>query len=184
METAAVRTRRLFFGLWPDDATRAALSRATQSAARNSGGKPVPPENFHLTLAFLGSVAEEQVSTVVNPARPLRLAPLELMLDRFGWFEGPRVLWLGPSAELPTLTRFADELRQALVAAGVPPDARPFRAHVSIARKVTAAPDLEPPLPVGLPVLWPVRGFALLQSETLSEGVRYSVLAEFPASAG
>jgi hypothetical protein len=32
---------RVFFALWPDDATRAAISRATRAAVGSSGGRPV-----------------------------------------------------------------------------------------------------------------------------------------------
>ena len=47
---------RVFFALWPDDATRAAISRATREAVRTSGGRPIAKERLHVTIAFLGEL--------------------------------------------------------------------------------------------------------------------------------
>ena len=47
---------RVFFALWPDDATRAAISRATREAVRLSGGRPIAKERLHVTVAFLGEL--------------------------------------------------------------------------------------------------------------------------------
>jgi 2'-5' RNA ligase len=174
---AAVRVRRLFFGLWPDAATREALRRATRALVRDCGGRPVPPENYHLTLAFLGNVADEHVDAIVNAGRGLSLAPLTLTLDQFGYFPAPQVLWIGPVEAPEPLRQLAVDIWLALDAAGVPPEARLFHPHVSLARKVPAPPDLSPPRPVA----WPVSGFALMESDTDPDGARYRVVASFPA---
>ena len=47
---------RLFFALWPDSAVRAVLQASCQAVTVSCGGRPVPPRNYHLTLAFLGQV--------------------------------------------------------------------------------------------------------------------------------
>ncbi|HYL02781.1 MAG TPA: 2'-5' RNA ligase family protein, partial [Steroidobacteraceae bacterium] len=56
------RTRRLFFALWPDAAQRTVLAHAVRKAVRNCGGRPVPAESLHVTLAFLGSVPESRMA--------------------------------------------------------------------------------------------------------------------------
>src|SRR5262245_57348130 len=53
--------RRLFFALWPDSEMQAALAEVTRRWVSGIGGKPIPPENFHFTLAFLGSMDERRV---------------------------------------------------------------------------------------------------------------------------
>jgi len=58
MSGPAERTRRLFFAFWPDEATREAMHHSARKAVRGSGGRPVPASNLHVTVAFLGSVAE------------------------------------------------------------------------------------------------------------------------------
>jgi hypothetical protein len=53
--------RRVFFALWPDDGLRTSLWRATREAVRASGGQPMPAHNLHVTLVFLGSVADRRI---------------------------------------------------------------------------------------------------------------------------
>jgi len=66
----------------------------------------------------------------------------------------------------------ASELKSALLYGGFTPDLKPFRAHVTLARKVrSASPDLAID-----PVSWTFTGFALAESRSGPEGVLYSVV--------
>lgn len=177
MTPPADRLRRLFFALWPDAPTRDALRRTTRAIVRHAGGRSVPAANFHLTLAFLGGVPEEGIDAAVAAARATPIAPGSLVLDTLGWFERPQALWIGPSAPPAALGEHAARLRAALAATGLGVDVVPFRPHVTLARRVVAPGELAPPRPVA----WPVRGYALVESDTDSDGARYRVLQEFPA---
>lgn len=53
--------RRLFFALWPDSEMQAALAEVTRRWVAGIGGKPIPPENFHFTLAFLGTMDDRRL---------------------------------------------------------------------------------------------------------------------------
>lgn len=172
----ARQLRRLFFALWPDDATREALRRSTSDVLRHCGGKPVRLESVHITLAFLGNVPGEQFDAVVGAARRVASEPLTLILDRFGYFPAPQVLWLGPAQAPGGLRVLTRDLRAAVAAAGVAPDPKPFHPHLTLARKVRTEPKLTPPKPVE----WAVGGFVLVESETDPEGARYTVVASFP----
>lgn len=171
--------RRLFFALWPDDDTRSALRRSTRALVRHCGGRPVPPENFHLTLAFLGNVPEERCEAVRAAADACPLAPLTLQLDRAGYFPAAQLLWVGPRETPAALARLAASLAQAMDSLGLRPEARAFQAHLTLARKVASPPAL----PVLRAVAWPVTGFALMESCTAAGGARYTVLHRYPGSA-
>lgn len=171
--------RRLFFALWPDDDTRLALRRATRALVRHCGGRPVPPENFHLTLAFLGNVPEEQCEAVRLTAGICRLAPLTLQIDTPGYFSAAQVLWVGPQETPAALARLAADLVRAMRPLGLQPEARAFQAHLTLARKVAAPPAL----PTLRAVTWPVAGFALVESHTWASGACYEVLHGYPALA-
>ena len=84
---------RLFFALWPDDATRAAFL-ALQGGLQ--GGRQVQPANLHLTLAFLG----QQPAGLLPALRalPSRWADFDCLLqfDRLGYFSRPRIAWITP----------------------------------------------------------------------------------------
>jgi 2'-5' RNA ligase len=170
-------TRRLFFALWPDEATRVALAHATRTVARHSGGKPVPPAHLHLTLAFLGAVPAERCAEVLDLGAGLALGPLALTLDRLGWFEAARVLWIGPGVDPGPLRAFVAELRRVIGAAGLPVDLKAFHPHVTLARKVAQPPAHATPHPVD----WQVGSFALMESQTSPDGAQYRVIREYPA---
>jgi 2'-5' RNA ligase len=174
--SAAVRLRRLFFALWPDEATREALRRATRAAVRRTGGKPVPAGNFHITLAFLGNVPDERVDAIVTAARGVTFVPVHITFDRFGYFSAPRVFWIGAGETPPALRDLVAGIWGGMESLGLERDTKPFHIHLTLARKVREAPEVDPP-PL---VPWTVSGFVLAESETDPNGARYQVLARFP----
>jgi len=175
--------RRLFFALWPDEATRAALSHQTRKAVRRCGGRPVPPANYHLTLAFIGNQPAELFKEIVAAATRVRAAPFELTLEQYGHWPKPRVLWLGPAPAasdgaantLSPPAVIAAQLWDGLEALGLRRELRPFRAHVTLARKVAALPEVPSPEPL----IWKASSFALVESVTAQSGAVYSVAWEF-----
>ncbi len=62
---------RLFFALWPDPPTRTALAMLVDGLPL-VGGRRVPAENLHLTLAFLGNVDEGAAAAARVALRHLR----------------------------------------------------------------------------------------------------------------
>jgi 2'-5' RNA ligase len=130
------RRLRLFLALPLPPESREALGAWQRAQAGGEGWSP--PEGLHLTLAFLGErlpgdlVALEAVGAAVarrHGAFPLRTAGLG------GFPDGARarVLWLD-LAPCPALEALATDLRRALANAGEAYDARPFRAHITLAR--------------------------------------------------
>jgi 2'-5' RNA ligase len=184
-------TLRVFFALWPDEAVRAELAHATQKAARGSGGRPVPSENLHATLLFLGSVAESRVADLVGvAARAASAAEVgasiesgatpDFLFDRVELWTKAHVLVATTSATVSpahTLAQaLANVLQRETAALRFTPDLKSFRAHVTLARKVvrvSRALEMRP-------VRWSLDGFALVQSRTEPEGSVYTVLGRFP----
>lgn len=176
-------TRRLFFALWPDVEQRAALVHATRKAVRSSGGRPVPEQSLHVTLAFLGSVPERRMPELQaiawRVARDTRAGvPLVMVFDRLMHWTRERLLCaLGsePPAEPSGAPVLAESLKSKTVAAGFSPDLKPFRAHVTLARKVAHAHSAQP---LG-PILWRFEAFALIESRTDPRGAVYSVIESY-----
>jgi 2'-5' RNA ligase len=103
------------------------------------GLRPVRPELLHVTLAFLGRVADERLDDILAACRQAASpqAPFNVTLDRAGRFpEGgaPRVVWLGMGEGATESSSLAAAVRDALTARDVAFDAKPFRPHVTIAR--------------------------------------------------
>jgi 2'-5' RNA ligase len=111
--------KRLFFALWPDHKTRRAIQEATRTLVQHCDGRPVPPENFHVTLAFLGQQPADLLDDITAVARGIRIGDLELGLDKLGYWPKPRVVWLGPSGKSPALDSLAASLWAGLEGLGV-----------------------------------------------------------------
>jgi 2'-5' RNA ligase len=171
---------RLFFALCPDEPTREAIYRASRNVAHNSGGRPVPPENFHITLAFLGSVPQELEERVAAQAagsgEAVEAEPFSFELDQIGHWPSSRVIWYGCTHMPAPLHDLAMDLRRRLHAAKLPPDPGKFVPHVTLARWV----QKPAPLPAPQRIRWEVRELVLVRSETLATGVRYTPLARCP----
>lgn len=168
--------QRLFFALWPDDDLRAAIFHAIRRAVRRSGGKPVVPENYHVTLKFLGHVDAPRAEALCAAAADVRVPPFEIVFDHVGFWAQPRILWLGAETVPAPLAALAQALEAAAAEAGIDPESRPYRPHVTLARKVSR-PGLTGACE---PIRWRAENFVLAASETAPQGAHYRVLRSWP----
>jgi 2'-5' RNA ligase len=174
--TDTPKTRRLFFALWPVDATRENLAHATRKAARASGGRPVAVENLHSTLAFLGAVAEPRVAVVASAAEQLRHSAFRLIFDRLEHWPRQGVLCTTCTEPPATAPELASSLWKLLAGQGFAPESKPYRPHITLARKVVKPHALGEMHPVE----WRIDEFALVESVTAPEGAFYTVLKRWP----
>jgi 2'-5' RNA ligase len=174
----AADRQRLFFALWPDDDTRRALAALAGEHLPPGSGRPVEARNLHLTLVFLGSVDEAFRDCAERAAATISGAPFALDLRRIGHWPRPRVLWSAPESTPDALVGLVGALGNALIPCGHVPETRPYRAHITLARKVRGPlHGVDHEL-----VRWPVTDFHLVASETHPRGARYSPLMSWPLS--
>ncbi|RDD63411.1 RNA 2',3'-cyclic phosphodiesterase [Ferruginivarius sediminum] len=96
----------------------------------------VDPDNMHLTLRFLGELDGREAADVDAALGEIRVPAFDMELADIGSFgNGKKVnaLWVGVEAPEP-LTRLQTKVEQAVQRAGVEPERRKFRPHVTIAR--------------------------------------------------
>lgn len=137
-------------------------------------GKPVAPENLHLTLAFLGSQPRGQLETLETLAASLHGTRFTLHLDRLArWKNG--LLHLAPSTLPAALLELEQGLRERLLATGFQLESRPFKPHLTLARHCPRLPAAETPT-----FDWPATEFALFASENTAKGSRYHALGRWP----
>ncbi len=186
-------TRRVFFALWPREEVRTAIAHAVHKAARGSGGRPVPTDKLHATLLFLGSIPESRLPDLVaigarvasaeEVAAPVGASPPHLIFDRIEFWTKSHVLVAttsdaARSAAMPAqalANTLAVLLAREAIAAGFAPDSKPFRAHITVARKVVRFSRAL----VMRPVTWDIDRFVLVESETRPEGSLYRVIETF-----
>lgn len=168
------RRKRVFFALWPDDAARNAIERASRRAVRLSGGRPTAKRNLHITVAFLGDVDDEALERAAG-IPPIEVGPIELELDVLGFFPAARVLWLGPRTVPPALTTLEQSLWDGLERAGFEREPRIYRPHLTLARRARAVEG-----ETIAPVRWRIEALTLVESVPMHRNVHYEPLRHWP----
>lgn len=133
---------RLFLAVGLDEAVRRAAEKTAEELRKRVDrvlrGRWVPPSHMHLTIRFIGHVADERVPSVLDVLEPpLTIPTFDVALGTCGVFPTsgpPRVLWIGLKEGLASLQAMHDEFNRRLAAAGVEPENGPFSAHVTLAR--------------------------------------------------
>lgn len=175
---------RLFAALLPDEAAINDLQRQIESTGTpGTRARPLPRENWHVTLVFLGEVERKRTRVLVDTlGTALASVPdFPLQVHRAGAFLEaglPGRVWAGIHDATGHLGRLALVCRQAARQADISVSGRDFRPHLTIFR---GRPD---PAPewfaawqdyVG-PRFWAGR-VHILTSTLTSSGSHYSPMA-------
>ena len=122
---------RLFLAIQLSPAVREALLTAQADLRRQGRGSFPPPENLHLTLAFLGETdrpAQAEAALNAVSGRPFSLA-VGGPPGHFG-----DLWWAGVRAD-KALEDLALSLQADLRARGFAVEDRPFRPHITLVRR-------------------------------------------------
>ncbi len=174
---------RLFVALSLPEDLRLKLRGLQQGIA---AARWVKPENFHLTLRYIGEVDGGEARDIDSALLRIRAEPFDLALKGIGQFgEGRklRALWAGLAPE-PRLDHLQGKIERALQEAGGEPEGRKFKPHVTLARfKGDAGPSLGAYLAANLSFAakpFTVDRFALFSSFRAREGAIYRIEADYP----
>jgi 2'-5' RNA ligase len=99
------------------------------------GARWRPPDSLHVTLRFFGELREDVARDLDAELASVRGRPFDLELSGVGAFgEGPDIhaIWAGVSENEP-LARLAKACETAARRAGLKPEARHYRPHVTLA---------------------------------------------------
>ena len=173
---------RLFFAVFVPNDLKPALELA-QKKLVGKWWKKVHPDQFHLTLFFIGAwkkgAADKLGQTARKAAQGIPAFTAKLRGTGFYPNEGsPRVWFIkaeGESFELLS-QRLATELVKTA------DETEPFKSHITLARKKGSSPR---PPPIVLDLEFAVTKFALVKSTLTPAGPAYQILEEFllqPAS--
>jgi RNA 2',3'-cyclic 3'-phosphodiesterase len=126
--------KRLFIGLELPASSKALMEELDPGL---SGLRWLPAAQLHLTLSFLGDVAQEQQTALHDSLRHVRVPSFFLPLQGVGFFRArgrPSVVWIGVGKGHPHLFALHKHVQDALLHAGLEPDLKPFHPHVTVAR--------------------------------------------------
>ncbi len=150
------------------------------------GARWRPPDSFHVTLRFFGSVPEDVAADLDAELAEVAVPPFILELRGVGDFgEGDRLraVWAGVGDSEP-LRRLAGRCESAARRAGLKPETRVYKPHVTLAYLKHADPGRagvwiqdhnllrSPPFTVD--------SFGLYSSWPSSEGSRYELERDYP----
>jgi 2'-5' RNA ligase len=167
---------RLFFALLPDSNTRGRLSAAVATLRMSGRGQPLSPENYHVTLAFIGDIPESDASVYREIGASLRIPQCVISLDACEYWRSSQAVVLAARENPLALVPLTVQLRAAVAARRPSRDGdKSWRAHATLARKVAQAPVL-----AAMSVTWVSRSFALMRSAAGGGEAVYTVVDSWP----
>ena len=171
---------RAFFGVGLEERDRTRITDWRDQAC-SCEGKPVPPANLHITLAFIGDIKRTALEHIADAAESYFAMNVigggTLVLDTVGYWSKPGIFWIGPSQWPQTLNRLSQKLGHLSCAAGGKRNNRPFQPHVTLHRRCRnppAAPLYEPNVSLSY------AHCTLFESHQGKKGVSYHALERWP----
>jgi len=154
----------------------------------------VPPQNFHVTLKFIGSVAPEELPPIIEALRRVSLVDrVQLSIRGVGWLVNAKtgVMLFATVEDSKPLAALATAIDQQLEPLGFTPENRTFMPHLTLVR---ASRDIPASSQTALRELAEQHKqhdfgsvtageFHLMESKTLPTGPIYSKLQSFPLAA-
>ncbi len=180
--------RRCFLAVAIDEKIKEEIGRA--AAVLPCALRPVAVESLHVTLRFYGEITSRERAVIEGylgeSLRRDPLSPFFLRLRGRGLFPSrgaPRVLWIGLSPVADGLIELARRGEGAAVAAGLPPERRPFSPHLTLARfregQKNDGQEILSLLPDRFWGEWAVKSLSLMSSTLRPQGPLYRPLRVF-----
>ena len=163
---------RVFIAIILTEEMKCALGNVIHDMKKSgSRGNFTIPDNMHITLAFIGEVAD--VTEIEEALDEVEFRPFELKLEGFGRFGS--LYWAG-LAEQPLLEQLVKNIRRALDDHGIAYDRKKFKAHITVARKVQENNTIRVRITkAGMKVT----GFSLMKSERIRGKLKYTEISSW-----
>jgi 2'-5' RNA ligase len=173
---------RLFLGLPIPPELAQTLARRAQ-AIELPKARRTAPENLHLTLVFLGEVAEPKLPPIEQELSELHFAAFPLKLTSLNTFPRAGVLFAEIEPTRPLLHLQAN-LATGMARCGFTPEARPYHPHITLARLhgPLRLNKTQQALPPSLQRSFRADTINLYRSKLSPTGAHYEILTEKKAT--
>jgi 2'-5' RNA ligase len=175
---------RLFIGLPVPSEIAQALARVARATGLPKA-RWMAPENMHLTLVFLGEVAEAKLPLILSQLEEIEPPNLQVRFTSFDTFPRAGVLFAAVEPA-PRLLQLQSQVADKMSECGFPPEDRPYHPHITVARfqgSVRLGPN-RLMLPTEFRRRFAVGQVNLYRSHTAPAGSRYEILAGFGPVSG
>ena len=170
---------RLFIAVnFPDGIKDALCADMAELRAAGVSGNFSRRENLHLTLAFLGETHPRRVAEIRRVMDALAdYRATDAALSGFGSFGrgDERLIWRGLRLDA-SVREMREKLISGLKDAGFTPDDKPFKPHITLARRCALPPDFsERDFASGLSdVPFRIAAVSLMRSERIAGKLTYT----------
>jgi 2'-5' RNA ligase len=138
---------------------------------------------MHLTLVFLGEVAEDRLASIVGALSELDITPFEIRITGFDTFPRAGALFaeVDPS---PRLLHLQAQVAERMVGCGFVPESRPYHPHITLARlrsqlRINRSQFVRIS---GVRQSFRMEAVNLYRSRQTARGSSYDILAQMPGS--
>lgn len=166
----------MFFALWPEASVARSLHALSGRLHAARHGRRTRRDTLHLTLAFIGEIPRARIAELIavgDHSFAEAFEPFPLHLQRVACWQHNHVTFAEPLEPPEALDALVDGLRAGLKAADFATENRRFAAHVTLLRKSAGG---HAPESIAPPIVWPVNGFVLVESQRRPEGAHYQPL--------
>lgn len=167
-------SQRLFFALLPDAAAINEIIAIQQQLPADKL-RLYSAENLHQTLVFLGEFAEPKLMDLISACNTVQIPPISMQFTTLTYWQQPKVLCLLSETVSPALSALVNALQEIVSQFDVPADNRPYRPHITLARKASEAVSLNIQ-----PICFSANEFVLMQSVSSENGPLYQPLYRWP----
>jgi RNA 2',3'-cyclic 3'-phosphodiesterase len=167
---------RLFFAAFPPAEIRRQIASAATAIGLSKDARLVAPANYHMTVAFVGEVSREAAVAVRMIGAAVRCPSFEVCFDAYEYWQKPAIVVAVAGVQPSVLLELHRSLRAEMDRLGRPADPLAFRAHVTLARKVTQVPVLKSMSGFS----WVSSDLQLVHSARSAEGSTYTVVDSWP----
>ncbi len=174
---------RLFVGLPVPPEAYPAVEQASAPLVDALGVKMLPPENWHITLRYIGEADKGMAQKIAEALASVRFSPFEVLLMGAGAFPSeqvPRAIWIG--CKSMGCVDLATKIEEALAFLKLPQSH--FSIHLTVARAPKSIADIEDFInkhKQGEVCAFTARKFQLIKSTLTPIGAIYETLREFEA---
>lgn len=161
---------RVFFALPLPDDLRDRLGAQTSEWRRELRfDKWVHPSDMHITVVFVGDAdvprIDRMTDTVSEAIRGYGRIDLNVAgLGTFGPPSTPRIFWAGVAGDRDRLDGLYQATANALIPLGVAKESRPYRPHITLARRGQAVAGGLPPMLKDEPLVWTSKELVLYRT--------------------
>jgi|SRR5690554_2546708 len=166
---------RYFFALQPDLEVRMQIQQIIKRLPDNPALRLQTTANLHQTLVFLGQLTTTQLQHLLAQVQQIRCPPITMQFDLLSYWPNPKIYCLTCRRLEASLYVLVRQLEQITLEAGIAFELRPYRPHITLARKATQ--NISVPI---APVCFKAESLLLMKSVSSEYGPQYLPIKQWP----